>query len=409
MSQDMPARFFARQPILDRQKQIFGYEFLFRSGTQNKCCTASALESNTATRLMVDNSVLYDFELLSARGKAFINCTRESLISGLVTLLPARSTVLEILEDIEPDSEVLEACGRLRSLGYQISLDDFVPRPGLEKFLPYADYIKIDFRLSNASQRAETRQFLRGCDVQLIAEKVEEHEEFCVAIDEGFELFQGYFFCRPAVLARKHIPPNPLLYIQILAAVSQPSFDWHAIERLVRRETSLCYRLLRLVNSTNFALRCEITSIERALIVVGEEHFRKLVTVAITGESMKGHPSELVRQALQRAIFCEMAAAHLHEDPTEQYLFGLLSLLPVLLGVPMQQVVDMLPLRGPVKAALLGESNDVGRSLNCLHKYQSGQWECMGCNGVVVCPNQMHKLYRTSLLWAEECTASGIC
>ncbi len=404
-----PARHFARQPIFDRQQQVFGYEFLYRSGGQNHFCAASACESDSATRMMVDNSVLYDFESLATRGKAFLNCTRESLLSGLVTLLPARSTVLEIVEDIEPDSEVLEACLGLRNLGYRFSLDDFAPRPGLERFLPFADYIKIDFRLSNASHRAEIRRFLEGCNARLIAEKVEEHEEFSVAVEEGFDLFQGYFFCRPDVLARNRIPANHLSYIQILAAVSQPLFDWHKIEKLVRQEPSLCYRLLRLVNSANYALRYEISSIERALIVVGEEHFRKLVAVAITGEFGKGHPSELVRQALQRASFCEMAATHLNEDPTEQYLFGLLSLMPVLLDVPMPRIVDMLPLRAVVKDALIGEANEVGRALGCLHKYQAGEWECLGCDGAFVDPEQMHELYRRSLLWAEECTASQNC
>jgi len=139
--QNIPERFFARQPILDRQKQVFGYEFLFRSGSQNSSCITSSAESDSATRLMVDNSLLYDFEALAGTGKTFLNCTREALTTGLVTLLPARSTVLEILEDIEPDSEVVEACLRLRDLGYQLALDDFVLRPGLERLLPYADYI----------------------------------------------------------------------------------------------------------------------------------------------------------------------------------------------------------------------------------------------------------------------------
>jgi EAL and modified HD-GYP domain-containing signal transduction protein len=408
LSQSTPARYFARQPIFDRQKHVFGYEFLFRAGTENRFCISSPAESETATRLMVDNSVLYDFESLAGRGKTFLNCTRDALTSGLVTLLPARSTVLEILEDIEPDTEVLEACRQLRGLGYQFSLDDFVPRPGLEKFLPLADYVKIDFRLSDASQRQEIRRFLQGCKARLIAEKIEEQEEFGIAVEEGFDLFQGYFFCRPDLLARNHIPSNHLSYIQILAAVSKPSFEWRSVEKLVRRETSLCYRLLRLVNSANFALRYEITSIERALIITGEDHFRKLVTVAIAAESGRGQAPELVRQTLQRASFCELSAAHLGEDPTEQYLFGLLSLLPVLLGIPMSQVVELLPLRAPIKDALLGESSDVRRSLDCFQKYQSGHWGCLGCNGVIVCPNQMHDLYRTSLQWAEECTSSMI-
>lgn len=408
LSQPTPARYFARQPILDRNKQPFGYEFLFRAGEENRFCISSPAESESATRLMVDNSLLYGFESLARRGKTFLNCTRNALTTGLVTLLPARSTVLEILEDIEPDNEVLGACRRLRAAGYQFSLDDFIPRPGLERFLPYADYIKIDFRLSDASQRAEIRRFLKGCDARLVAEKVEKQEEFGVALEEGFDLFQGYFFCRPDLLARNHIPSNYLSYMQILATVSQPSFEWRSVEKLVRRETSLCYRLLRLVNSANFAQRYEISSIERALIVAGEDHFRKLVTVAIAAESGQGHSPELVRQTLQRASFCELAAAHLKEDPTEQYLVGLLSLLPVLLGIPMSQVVELLPLRAAVKDALLGESNDVRRSLNCFQKYQAGEWECRACEGIPVCPERMHDLYRTSLLWAEECTASMI-
>ena len=408
LSHPTPARYFARQPILDRKKRAFRYEFLFRVGTQNRSCISSPAESESATRRMVDSSVLYDFESLAGRGKAFLNCTRGSLTSGLVTLLPARSTVLEILEDIEPDNGILEACRQLRALGYQFSLDDFVPRPGLEKFLPYADYIKIDFRLSDASQRADIRHYLKDCNARLIAEKVEEQEEFDTAVEEGFDLFQGYFFCRPDLLARNHIPSNYLSYVQILAAVSQPSFEWGSVEKLVRRETSLCYRLLRLVNSASFGLRHEISSIERALIVAGEDHFRKLVTVAIAAESGRGHSSELVRQTLQRASFCELAAAHLNQDPTEQYLFGLLSLLPVLMGIPMSQIVELLPLRAAVKDALLGEPSDVRRSLDCFQRYQSGHWECLGCEGAVVCPDQVHDLYRTSLMWAEECTVSMI-
>ncbi|MES2222100.1 MAG: EAL domain-containing protein, partial [Acidobacteriota bacterium] len=234
LAQSLPARCFARQPILDRQKQVFGYEFLFRAGKENRFCIASTAESESATQWMVDNSVLYDFESLAGRGKAFLNCTSDALTSGLVTLLPARSTVLEILEDIEPNSEILETCGQLRALGYQLSLDDFVPRPGLEKFLPYADYIKIDFRLSDAFQRAEIRRFLKGCAARLIAEKIEEQDEFRIAVQEGFELFQGYFFCRPDMMVRNHIPLNYLSYVQILAAVSQSSFEWSSVEKLVR-------------------------------------------------------------------------------------------------------------------------------------------------------------------------------
>ncbi len=94
-----PTRFVARQPILDAHRRLVGYELLFRSGWEN----AFRGESDKATRQMLDNCLCIDIESLTNHTQAFINCTRESLVSKLVTLLPPATTVLEILEIIEPD------------------------------------------------------------------------------------------------------------------------------------------------------------------------------------------------------------------------------------------------------------------------------------------------------------------
>ena len=100
-----PSRFLARQPILDEQREIVGYELLFRSGWEN--CFSG--ESDDATRQMLDNCVYMGIESLVNEKLAFINCTREALVGKLVMLLPPNNTVLEILETIEPDAELLNA------------------------------------------------------------------------------------------------------------------------------------------------------------------------------------------------------------------------------------------------------------------------------------------------------------
>ena len=147
---------------------------------------------------MVQNSILYDFEWLTGGGKSFLNTTRTFLTGNLVTLLPRKSTVLELPEDIEADDEIVETCRLIRCRGYQLSLSRFAPRTSIERLLPIADYIKIDFRFSDEAERRETLAYLKseGTSAQLLAEKVETEEEFKHGAARGFQPFSRVFLLR---------------------------------------------------------------------------------------------------------------------------------------------------------------------------------------------------------------------
>ena len=162
-------RFFARQPIFDSKARLYAYELLFRSGKENSFHG----DSDAATRVMLDNFLLFGADTMTGSFKAFINCTREVLVDDLVSLFPPHSMVLEVLENIEPDDAVVTACQKLKRLGYQIALDDYVPRRGMESLIAIADYIKVDFRLCDASIRRVIRQQIHGSKARLVAEKIE--------------------------------------------------------------------------------------------------------------------------------------------------------------------------------------------------------------------------------------------
>jgi EAL and modified HD-GYP domain-containing signal transduction protein len=134
-----------------------------------------------------------------------VNCTREALVRGLLTLLPP-STVLELLETVESDEEVLAACRRMKALGYQIALDDFRKSEKTEGLIALADYVKVDFRLSCKQERSEIIRHLSRNAATLVAEKIETAEEFEIAIEEGFQLFQGYYLGRPKVFSKREFP-----------------------------------------------------------------------------------------------------------------------------------------------------------------------------------------------------------
>jgi EAL and modified HD-GYP domain-containing signal transduction protein len=394
-----PRRFIARQTIFDRNRDVYGYELLFRSGWEN--CFRG--DTDDATRKMIADGALYGFHELTNGAPSFVNCTRESLVNGLVTLLP-NSTVLEILETVVGDQEIVDACKHYKSLGYRLALDDFQMRAGMEGLIELADYVKVDFRLSDAKERAETIALFKGKKVTLLAEKVETEQEFQAAMAEGFTLFQGYFFCYPTVFSKKRAPTNGANYLYLLSALSNGAFDVIQLSLMLKSEVALSYQLLRLVNSGAYGRTHEVRSLQDALVLVGEQQFRKLMMNAIATETCRNRSSELLVHVLHRARFLELMAPFTGESATEQFLFGLLSLMDVMLDMPMVDLIAALPLHREMKAALAGEINQVSAALKLFERYKDADWAfCMEQSLVLhSTEGQLSDLYTESLLWAEK-------
>ena len=392
-------RYVARQPILDLRGKVHGYELLFRNGPE----AAFRGDGDMATRTMLDSTVLFGLGRLTAGLPAFVNCTEEALTRDLAHVLPSGMTVLEILEDIEPSPKVIEACRRLKASGFRLALDDFVWRPGIEPLVDIADYIKVDFCATDRLDRRRLLDRLSGVTVALVAEKVETQEQVRQARDEGFTLVQGYYFCRPMLMENREVPANRLSHVAILRLMESETMDLHELTREVERDTSLTYRLLRLINSPACAMQQEVRSVQAALITVGEETFRRMATLAITSELNAGQPAELLRMAFVRARFCELAALFAGLDHTEQYLLGLLSLLPAMLRMPMRELAPSLPLRNEIRRALLGEKI-LERSLLCwLEGHERGRWEL--CDLIAerreLRQEDLFQCYEEALGWAE--------
>jgi EAL and modified HD-GYP domain-containing signal transduction protein len=385
---------------LNARRELIGYELLFRAGWEN----TFRGESDEASRKIMDHCLYVGIESLVAGGLAFVNCTREALIGQLVTLLPPQTTVLEILETVEPDAEVLAACRDLSAKGYRIALDDFLPCPEMQPLIEIASYIKVDLRLCDAAMRREIRGMTRGSSAALLAEKVEDQEEFEITRGEGYEYFQGYFFCRPKIVANREIPPNRMNYLLLLVELTRTPLNIRDVLRIVGLEASLCYRLLRLANSALWGLREPVTSVRGAFMLVGEERFRMLVSVAASSVMGQNQSPALITLSLERARFCELLAPLAGENPTEQFMLGLLSLLDAMLEIPMESIVKSLPLRAEAKAALRGATNSASLPLRAIQSFESGGRE--GSSHTVdlanVSEETLTRLYLESVKWAAD-------
>lgn len=357
-----------RQPVLDVNLNVYGHELLYRADIQNHFSG----DAEHATRSVIDDALLMAHP--SSNEKTFLNCTRTSLVSGMVTLLPPSTTILEILENIDPDEELLRACRKLKSNGYSFALDDFTPDQSKLSFLEIADYIKIDFLACRRERRQSTYELAAKRSTKLIAEKVETEADVEQAWKEGCTLFQGYFFCKPLMVAPRVIPQNQIVYVRLLAELSRDPANISEIEQLAKAEPSITYRLLRLVNSARYALPSPVSSIRNALMRVGEDEFRKLIFVSLANTVGTSRSKVVTRVALTRAKFCEQLSPILNESASTLYLLGMLSLMDIILSMPMRQVVDLLPLQWNIKLALLGERSPLTVALDLVRARESGGW-----------------------------------
>ena len=396
-------RFVARQPILDRSQNVFGYELLFRNGVEDYFNADPEL----AARSTLDSSLLYGINMLCDKRRAFVNCTCEVLFKDLITLLPPHQTVAEILETVEPEDRVIAACKRLKAAGYLIALDDFAPNDPRLPLVEFADIIKVDIRATRPEERAGMMRRFGSPACKMLAEKLETPHEYRQARDMGFVYFQGYFFCRPEIVIGREVPASRLHYIRLLEMVSRREMDMRELEKMLKQEASICYRLLRYLNSPLFGFPLEIKSIRHAIAVLGERELRRWIRLVVTVGAAEQRCSELVLMGLARARFCELLSNQLQSN-TDLFLLGLLSIMDAILEVSMEVLLEQLPVERETKMALLGQNSSLRPLYQLMLAQESGEWSQSSAlaKQLKLLDEEVASTWWQALRWAQEATSS---
>jgi EAL and modified HD-GYP domain-containing signal transduction protein len=399
-------RYVARQPIFDRDEKVFGYELLFRDDMDN---AFHSVDPDVASRSTLDSSLLVGLDVLCDGRRAFLNCTRDTLIGGLVTLLPSHSTVVEILETVPVDAEVITACQRLKEAGYLIALDDYVSDDPREPLAEMADILKVDLKLTTLEQRAALVKKHGPWRCRMLAEKVENHAEFLAAQDQGFVYFQGYFLRRPEMMTTHDVPANAVNYVRMLQAVSRPDLDVPELDKLIKTEASICYRLLRYMNSARFGFKNEIHSVRHALAILGDREVRRWVRLIATVGAGQDKTSDLVLCALVRARFGELLTPLTRHGESDLFLLGLLSMLDVMLETPMSEILDKIPLDAETKAVLRGEPSLLRPIYQLMLAHESGEWEAARaiCDSLHLETDTVATSYWQAQQWAREVSSGA--
>jgi EAL and modified HD-GYP domain-containing signal transduction protein len=393
----------ARQPIYDVDVNIVAYELLFRNCTDNQ---AVIIDGDGATsELLVNLYTHFDVDEVVGGKKAYINFTKKLIEDP--PPFDKKGFVVEVLEDIVIDDDLVENLTKLADAGYTIALDDYIHNEQSHRILPLVDIVKIDVLELDGEELERHVQLLRQYDVTLLAEKVETHDMYKRCSGLGFELFQGYFLCKPQMISGKKVPASKLLVIELLGKLQNPETTNEELEALVSRDPVLSFQLLKLVNSACYMLNHKIESLARAITYLGLNQVRSLASL-LTLSNLSDKPSALKHQSIIRAKMCELLGAKIiQSDASVMFSVGLLSTLDAYFDQPLEKVIASMPLREDLVEALLNYSGVYGDILRIVIALERAEvdgmdWSFLSRNNVTA--EDINEIYQESIVW---CHTSG--
>ncbi|GAA0854528.1 EAL and HDOD domain-containing protein [Aliiglaciecola litoralis] len=394
--------FVARQPILDREKEVFAYELLFRDGKSN-CFPEKDVEADERSN-SAQSSLKLGLDDISCQKTAFINFTNETILKGLPNSLDPKTVVVEVADGDAGDYSLVSACENIRNLGFQIALNG----PKLttsSELLNLVDIVKIDTMQYAFATIAKQIPRFTHANVKLVADNVDTQQNFTTFSDLGFDYFQGYFFAKPESFSNAPLPVNKLSLIELIAETTKDNFGIDRINEIIERDVGLSYMLLRFINNPMINKRFKITSLKHALNYMGEVEIKKFIALLALANLADDKPMELLHMSLVRARFCDLVAQArgTGDNPPIGFMAGLFSLLDALLDQEMQHLVLKMPIVDEVKYALCGGQNDYYYYIMLARAFESGTWMKVRkiADSLQLDQKVLHGLFNQAIVWGN--------
>lgn len=358
--------FLARQPILNRDQGLLGYELLFRRAGFGP---AEVIDDRSATASVIAHASELGLENVIGASLGFVNIDAVVLMSDFVSFLPADKVVLEILETVIVTDEIVGRVAELAKAGYTFALDDVIAdSEGLQRLLPFASIIKIDIMgMADADLVRLSRQFATG-GKKLLAEKVENIEEFKRCLNLGFSYFQGYYFAKPVIMTGRKLSPSQVAILRLMSQIVADA-DTAEIEITIKHEAALSFNLLRMVNSPGIGVTHRVDSLSHALIVLGRRQFQRWLQILLYAEPGKASfaVAPLLSMATTRGKLLELIAQKRHPGNHNMadtaFTVGIMSLMDTLFGLPMEKILEQISVVEEVSDALLFRNGFYGDML----------------------------------------------
>ncbi len=377
--------YLSRQPVLDLQQELVGYELLLQpagsaGGTGNSPENAAMLVCGAYAELGIRSAL--------GRHKAFLRVDPDFLHDDAIEALPAEGVVIQILLDRIPDERMLERCRVLRERRYSLALADYA---GLDEqsspLLTMVDYVKIDIRGKDSRRLLELAGPLARLPLKLLAQGVETREDFVRCRDAGFQLFQGYHFARPEIVSGRRLTASQTTIIQLINLAARDA-DTVKIEEGIKHDPALAVNLLSIVNSVAYNFSRRISSLRQAITVLGRRQLQRwlqLLLMTPAGKVPDASRTPLLQVAALRGRMLELLVGQVRpRDATlagQAFITGIMSMMPTALGMPMNEIFEQIALEQEIVAALQSYQGTLGKMLMLIECYDAEDAD--GCDAIL--------------------------
>jgi EAL and modified HD-GYP domain-containing signal transduction protein len=366
----------ARQGIYTREGSVYAYELLYRNpGLANVNLDNAELGDKATSLVITQLFASMDIDTIIGDKLAYINFTHNHLVQKIPTLLPKERIVIEVLESVIVDKPLIDSLTSLREQGYCIALDDFIPSEKNSILIDLANIIKIDVLNLNKRQIAQQLRQLKHFNGKLLAEKVENHNQFKDCIDLGFDYFQGFFLNKPRPLKGHQITESKANLLRVLAELNNEDIPLERVEEFILQIPKLSYRLLRLANSAAAYNGRKIDLLIDALKRLGLNQVRNWLRLFLLA-NQNDLTSDLVERTLIRAKMCECLAklSSKEVNPHQAFTMGIFSSLDAFLNEPMASILSKIQLSEALNEALLHQQGLLGAILRDTINYEKANF-----------------------------------
>ncbi|MFW2373339.1 MAG: EAL and HDOD domain-containing protein [Gammaproteobacteria bacterium] len=371
----MPDIYVGRQPIYNKDLGVFGYELLFRTGTNNAAVITDITADGATSTTIINSFLEIGLEKLVGKRFAFINLTEAFVNEEEALPISPQQVIIEVLEDIPVNFQLLKSVKRLAEAGFIIALDDYIYNPAHKPLVAMADIIKIDIMQLTQKELLKHVKILKKYKAKLLAEKIETMEEFEFCIKLGFDFFQGYFLSKPKIIKSKSLPTNKLAVLNLLSVLQNSDVEIDELEEAISFDVSMSYKILKLMNSAFFNFPRKVESIKQAIVILGRRQLRSWASM-LAMSNLDDRPSEMIHIAMTRGKMCELLAEAAGMKALDTYFtVGLFSALDILMEKELAEVIEPLPLEEELVIALLKQEGILGEALSCTLAYEMSDFD----------------------------------
>ncbi len=367
--------FIARQPIFNVAKQIYGYELSFRSGLDH----VSSDDDVTNGYNPID-TLFFPFEPneIIENKPVLINFAEKQILQKVPLLFPKDQIIIATLGGIQSKENIISTLSMFKDMGYTIALDNSVFEYKSDVLIKKSKIVKFNLRSTSINLLLESIEAIKlEPDIKLLAENVENYDDFEMAQKLGFTLFQGYFFSTPETIFSKSVAPNQITKLKLISEVGKKELDFQKIETSIKNDAPLSFKLLKYINSAYFRRRVTIDTVKDALAYLGEKELRKFIHIVAISDIGENKPNELVRTSITRAGMCEKCASIFNSRFSNDELFtlGLFSLMDALMDCRMKDILKHINFSDKIKNALLGNDKTFSILLDIIVGFERGNWD----------------------------------